>query len=54
MEQAFESLIEHLPEDAPSFFREGMEQMNALDYPEQVRAVMARYYQRWCVPERLH
>lgn len=54
MDEAFDALGEHLPEDAPSFFREGMEQMELLDYPAHVRAVMQRYYDRWCKQRALH
>jgi len=54
MEQAFTTLGEALPEDAPGFFREGMEQMEALDYPQHVREVMERYYEIWSSPRTLH
>ncbi|MBK1718981.1 hypothetical protein CKO27_15260 [Thiocystis violacea] len=54
MEEAFDSIVEHLPEDAPDFFREGMGQMEALDYPVHVREVMRRYFEVWCVGQRLH
>ena len=54
MDQAFESVAEYLPEEAPSFFREGMEQMDALNYPPQVRAVMLRFHERWCSRRVLH
>ena len=54
MEQAFATLVEMLPEDAPSFFREGMEQMDALDYPQPVRRVMGKYFQLWCTSKTLH
>jgi len=54
MEQAFQSLVDLLPEDAPSFFREGMEQMDLLHYPEAVREVMEKYFQLWCTPKTLH
>jgi len=54
MEQAFKSLVELLPEDAAGFFTEGMEQMDALDYPAHIRAVMEKYYQLWCRPKTLH
>ncbi len=53
MEEAFEALIEQLPDDAPDFFREGMEQMEALNYPQQVRVVMQRYYDQWCTGRTL-
>ena len=45
MEQAFEQLLHRLPEDAPGFFEEGMQQMDAIGYPEHVRRVMEKYYQ---------
>jgi hypothetical protein len=54
MEAAFKNLTELLPEDAENFFREGMEQMDALDYPGKVRVVMEKYYQLWCAPKHLH
>jgi hypothetical protein len=54
MEEAFELIADQLPEDAPDFFREGMEQMDALDYPAQVRATMQRYYDQWCRRRTLH
>jgi hypothetical protein len=54
MEDAFEAIVEHLPEDAPIFFREGIEQMDALGYPHQVRTLMQRYYDQWCKQRVLH
>ena len=54
MEDAFEAIVEHLPEDAPIFFREGLEQMDALGYPHQARDVMQRYYDQWCKQRVLH
>ncbi len=54
MEKAFQTLTEALPEDAASFFREGMERMDALNYPPPVREVMAKYYQLWGPPKTLH
>lgn len=53
MEEAFEDLIRDLPEEAPGFFAEGMQQMEALKYPPPVRAIMRRYFDRWTRP-RLH
>jgi hypothetical protein len=53
MERAFDTLCASLPEDAPSFFAEGMGQMGALDYPADVRAVVERYYRRWST-RKLH
>ena len=54
MEQAFATLTRNLPEDAPRFFTEGMQQMDALDYPQHVREVMARYHREWNPDRSLH
>ncbi|MGQ9659527.1 MAG: hypothetical protein ACUVQI_06565 [Thermochromatium sp.] len=54
MEAAFQTIVEHLPEEAPDFFREGMGQMETLDYPPQAREVMQRYFEIWCSGQRLH
>ncbi len=44
MEQAYENIIQRFPDDAAEFFREGMEQMQIIDYPDHVRTVMEKYY----------
>jgi len=54
METAFEMLTSKLPEDATRFFSEGMQQMQALDYPANVREVMERYHRQWPVNRSLH
>lgn len=54
MEAAFALLTRHLPEDAARFFTEGMEQMEALNYPPQVRKVMEKYHRQWTVNRSLH
>jgi hypothetical protein len=54
MVEAFDLVCEHLPEDAPDFFREGMGQIDAMDYPQPVREIMERYYVLWCAGQRLH
>ncbi len=54
MEEAFSTLAEQLPNDAPGFFTQGMEQMDLLNYPPQVREVMDRYYKKWNVNRSLH
>jgi len=53
MEQAFDELARNLPDEAPRFFAEGMRQMEKFDFPLSVRAVMARYFDRWTRP-RMH
>ena len=54
MEAAFAILTSQLPEDATRFFSEGMEQMDALDYPPHVRQVMEKYHREWPVNRSLH
>ena len=54
MEAAFALMARKLPEDAGRFFSEGMEQMDALDYPPRVRQVMAKYHREWPVNRSLH
>lgn len=54
MESAFKAVVDALPGDAPEFFREAMGQMDALDYPPQVRAVVQRYADVWCLRHTLH
>ncbi len=54
MRLAFDDLLEWLPEAAPEFFAEGMEQMEALNYPAAVRELMFAYYRRAHESHRLH
>ena len=54
MEAAFALLTESLPTDAPRFFTEGMQQMDALNYPDHVREVMEKYHRKWNVDRSLH
>ena len=54
MEEAFDALREHIPGEVPDFLREGMEQMDALNYPPHVKRVMERYYDLWCGHRILH
>ena len=54
MEEAFTFLIRHLPEDAAQFFASGMQQMEALNYPAQVRQVMEKYHRQWTINRTLH
>lgn len=46
MQQVFDQLIKNVPADAPQFFREGMQQMNIIDYPQNVKDVMQSYAER--------
>ncbi len=54
MRTAFDQILKHFPEDAPSFFAQGMEQMDALNYPPHVRTVMQDYYNDWHRKHSLH
>jgi hypothetical protein len=54
IEEAYQTLCRLLPDQAPDFFREGMEQMDALDYPQQVKEVVEKYYNLWSHPKILH
>ncbi len=54
IEQAYQQLVEALPEEAPRFFEEGMQQMELLNYPRVVRQVVEKYYHLWCIPRTLH
>ncbi len=54
MKQAFDSLTRRLPEEAAGFFAEGMEQMEALNYPAHVRHVLEGYYKEWNRKHQLH
>lgn len=54
METAFAEVADQLPDVAPSFFSEGMEQVRIQGYPEQVREVIERYYQEYPHSSTLH
>ena len=54
MDQAFAVLAENLPQDARAFFREGMQQMDIVGYPEEVREVVERYDRMWGSADTLH
>lgn len=47
MESAYKTLIQYFPEDAPGFFKQAMAEMDRLQYPQHVRAVVERYYARY-------
>lgn len=54
IEPAYDSIVELLPIDAPSFFEEGIQQMDILGYPEHVRDIMNHYYLLHSVSRTLH
>ena len=54
METAFAEIVDHLPDAAPGFFSEAMEQVRVQDYPEEVREVIERYYCEYPPVSTLH
>jgi len=54
MEAAFDAIVECLPQDAPRFFTEGMEQIAIIDYPEPVREIVRQYFASYASSRRLH
>lgn len=54
MEEAFRTLINNLPQDAPDFFARGMSEMERVGYPQHVRAIMKKYYNGYNSPTPLH
>lgn len=54
IEQAYDTLVKNLPQDARQFFKEGMQQMEIVGYPEEVRQVVERYNRMWGSESRLH
>ena len=53
MERAFDDLVQYLPNDAPGFFSEAMQQMEIIKYPPPVRSVVERYFDRF-IHHRMH
>ncbi len=45
MNSVFEQLLQRLPDDAASFFADGMKQMELIDYPQHVKHLMEQFYQ---------
>ncbi|GMR01278.1 MAG: hypothetical protein BMS9Abin19_0647 [Gammaproteobacteria bacterium] len=54
IEQAYDALVKNLPQDARQFFKEGMQQMDAVGYPDEVREVVERYNNMWGSESSLH
>jgi hypothetical protein len=54
IDEAYAMLVKSLPQDARQFFREGMQQMDIIGYPEHVREVVARYDSMWGSDSTLH
>lgn len=54
IEAAYDVLVKHLPNDAREFFKQGMQQMDIIGYPQAVREVVERYNQMWGSESSLH
>ncbi len=54
IEKAYDALVKNLPQDARGFFREGMQQMDIIGYPQEVREVVERYDRMWGSESTLH
>jgi len=54
IEQAYDALVKNLPQDARQFFKEGMQQMDIIGYPDEVREVVERYNNMWGAESSLH
>ncbi|MES9903283.1 MAG: hypothetical protein ABW168_11500 [Sedimenticola sp.] len=54
MVEAFNSIAEYLPDEAPEFFHEGMGQVEIQNYPKQVQDVIRRFCDDWPTNRILH
>ena len=43
IEEAYDALVKNLPHDARQFFKEGLQQIDIVGYPDAVREVVERY-----------
>lgn len=54
IELAYDALVKNLPQDAREFFKEGLQQMDIVGYPDEVREVVERYNKMWGSESSLH
>jgi hypothetical protein len=54
MREAFDTLVHNLPQDAASFFDQGMSEMDRLGYPDHVRKIVQEYANRHPVANVIH
>ncbi len=54
IEAAYDALVKNLSQDARQFFHEGMQQMDIIGYPQEVREVVERYDKMWGSESTLH
>ena len=54
IEAAYDTLVKGFPQDAREFFKQGMQQMDIIGYPQAVREVVEKYNQMWGSESSLH
>jgi hypothetical protein len=54
MQRTFDQLLKNIPLDADNFFREGMQQMAIVNYPQHVKDVMEKYYRHSVSGDKRH
>lgn len=54
IEEAYQRIADALPEEAPHFFEEGMQQVERLNYPSGVKQMVEKFYNMWSLPRTLH
>lgn len=54
IKMAYDALVKNLPQDAREFFKEGLQQMDIVGYPDEVREVVERYNEMWGSESSLH
>ena len=54
IERAFDGVAELLPDEAPRFFEDALEQMDVTDYPDHVRGIVVQFYKLHCGKRTLH
>lgn len=52
MQHTFDQLLKNIPQDAGNFFREGMQQMAVIHYPQHVKDMMEKYYRQFQTDKR--
>lgn len=53
IKEAFSSIEEHLPEEAPNFFSEGLAHLEEEEFPDETKRLVAEFYQN-CQKPLLH
>lgn len=54
MAVVFDQLIKNIPADVRQFFKEGMQQMEIVNYPDHVKTAMEKYYKLYQSDDNFH